>query len=160
MEEPIGKYPCKFSFLDIVKMKYKKKFINVQIIGVVFDFHSEDEQYYPKYYVHGMNDEFYFKKVDEDKLFEGIDDDDMEEELIQYVDNNFNSLVFDLQYTYSQMCMNKTDLMGENERLYEHISNLIEDFVIDNELEEDWAEDFGIDVQNVFEKLLNRNYIK
>lgn len=81
----------------------------------------------------------------------------MAENLIQYVDNNFNYSIYDLQYTYSQMCMNKTNLMEENERLYEHISNLIEDFVIDNDLEEDWAEDFGIDVQDVFEKVLIRN---
>lgn len=77
--------------------------------------------------------------------------------LIQYVDNNLNTCVYDIFYTNSQMNMNHTDLETENPNLYEHLSNLVEDFVIDNELDEGWAEDVGVDINYIFDKLIIKN---
>lgn len=77
--------------------------------------------------------------------------------LIQYVDNNLNTCVYDIFYTNSQMNMNHTDLETENPNLYEHISNLVEDFVIDNDLDKGWLEDVGVDIKYIFDKLIIKN---
>jgi hypothetical protein len=81
----------------------------------------------------------------------------MADYLIQYVDNNLNTCVYDIFYTNSQMNMNHTDLETENPKLYEHLSNLVEDFVIDNNLYEGWSEDVGVDIKYIFDKLIIKN---
>jgi hypothetical protein len=81
----------------------------------------------------------------------------MADYLIQYVDNNLNTCVYDIFYTNSQMNMNHTDLETENPNLYEHLSNLVEDFVIDNNLYEGWSEDVGVDIKYIFDKLIIKN---
>lgn len=76
------------------------------------------------------------------------------EQCIEYVYNNLNTLIFDLPYTYSLMCVNRTPLHIENERLFQHIMDLIEDFGVDNNLDENWWVDEMIDVEDVFDDLL------
>ena len=74
---------------------------------------------------------------------------------VQYANNNIYSMIYDLQYTYSQMCMNRTPLNMENPNLYNHIQDLIDDFITDYELDEEWADIYGVDVDYIFEKLLD-----
>lgn len=76
------------------------------------------------------------------------------EQCIEYVYNNLNTLTFDLPHTYSRMCVNRTPLHLENKSLFQHIMDLVEDFGIDNDLDENWWVDEMIDVENVFDDLL------
>lgn len=76
------------------------------------------------------------------------------EQCIEYAFNNLNTLIFDLPHTYSRMCVNRTPLYMENERLFQHIMDLIEDFGVDNNLDENWWVDEMIDVEDVFDDLL------
>lgn len=78
---------------------------------------------------------------------------------IQYAQNNLNTMVYDVNYTYSRMCMEKTPLYVENERLFYHIQDLIDDFITDYELDEDWADMNGIYVDYIFEKILDYHSI-
>lgn len=83
---------------------------------------------------------------------------DLFQECIEYVYNNFNILRFDydcVTYTYTAMCVQRTSLQTQNYELYVHIFDLIQDFGLDNELTEDWYMEEDIDVEDVFEKLLD-----
>ena len=75
------------------------------------------------------------------------------EQCVEYVHNNFNRFVYDAQYTYSQMCINRCSLHSQNPNLYDHIMELIEDFELDYELE-GWFNESGLDVEDVFDMYL------
>lgn len=80
------------------------------------------------------------------------------QECVEYVFNNFNTLSFDyddVTYTYTKMCVHRTSLQTQNYDLYIHIFDLIQDFGLDNELNEDWYIEEDIDVEDVFDKLLD-----
>lgn len=77
------------------------------------------------------------------------------EQCIEYVYNNLNTLTFNLPYTYSRMCINRTPLQVEDNRLFQHLMDLIEDFGIDNDLDENWWVYEMIDVEDVFDDLLD-----
>lgn len=76
------------------------------------------------------------------------------EQCVEYVHNNFNTLAYDAQYTYSQMCINRTPLYHQNSSLYDHILQLMEDFGLDNDLEENWFDEVGIDAEDMFDRYL------
>ena len=48
---------------------------------------------------------------------------------VEYVKENLDPTV-DLGYTYSKMCVHRTPLRMEDSWLYNHISDLIEDFIV------------------------------
>ena len=76
------------------------------------------------------------------------------EQCVEYVYNNFNTMRFDIRHTYSQMCINRTPLKMEDDMLYNHLMDLVEDFGVDNDLDNDWYEYEMIDIEDVFDKLL------
>lgn len=77
----------------------------------------------------------------------------MKEELIEYVKNNVNSS--DVEYTYSQMCIQRVPLHYANNNLFNQISDLVDDFISDNELSEEWFEETFIDIEDLFEYLFD-----
>jgi hypothetical protein len=77
------------------------------------------------------------------------------EQCVEYVYNNLNTMRFDVRYTYSQMCINRTPLKMEDDMLYNHLMDLVEDFGVDNDLDNDWYEYEMIDIEDVFDELLN-----
>lgn len=76
------------------------------------------------------------------------------EQCVEYVHNNFNTLVYDAQYTYSQMAMSRCSLSHQNPNLYNHIQDLMEDFGLDNDLDNDWYDEVGIDAEDMFDMYL------
>lgn len=76
----------------------------------------------------------------------------MEKRLVEYVlccvgEN-------EIRRTYSQMCMEKRNLPTQNWELYNYIKNLVDDFVEDNDLSNDWFEtEVGL-IEDLFEELL------
>lgn len=107
-----------------------------------------------------------FEMCDWQDLSTKLNEIDIEEEIKwfnytlceQYVDNNFNRMMFDISYTYSKMCINRTNLKTEDYRLYEHINDLIDDFATDNDIEKELVSEF--DIEDIFEKLLILNEVK
>jgi hypothetical protein len=79
----------------------------------------------------------------------------LEKNLLDYVYHNFNTFIFNVKFTYSQMCFNRTPLKMENDRLYNHILDLIDDYITDYDLEENWFYEHFEDVDYIFEKLLD-----
>lgn len=77
------------------------------------------------------------------------------EQCVEYVHNNFNTLVYDAKYTYSQMCISNCPLYYQNPNLYGHIQDLMEDFGLDNDLEENWFDDEFIDAEDMFDMYLS-----
>ena len=43
----------------------------------------------------------------------------------------------------------------EDDMLYNHLMDLVEDFGVDNDLDNDWYENEMIDIEDVFDELLN-----
>ena len=77
------------------------------------------------------------------------------EQCVEYVYNNFNTMRFDVRHTYTQMYINRTSLKVEDDMLYNHLMDLVEDFGVDYGLDNDWYEYEMIDIEDVFDKLLN-----
>lgn len=144
--------------VDIDDCWYSKEWMN--FVKEIIENHDIYDENFSKYMA-----EIILQECDWQDLSTKLQELDIEEEygyfmadyLIQYVDNNLNTCVYDIFYTNSQMNMNHTDLETENPNLYEHISNLIEDFVINNNLYEGWAEDVGVDIKYIFDKLIIKN---
>ena len=69
----MGQFPCKHSFGDIVKVKYRGYgVVEGMIVGVVIG-GSNPKNYYADYKVHslpGKEPEFYFKSVAEHHIIE------------------------------------------------------------------------------------------
>ena len=53
------------------------------------------------------------------------------------------------------MCISKCPLYSQNPNLYGHIQDLMEDFGLDNDLEENWFEDEFIDAEDMFDMYLS-----
>ena len=68
-----GKFPCRYSFGDIVKFKYRGHgVVEGMIVGVIIN-GSRSGNYYADYKVHsldGQKPEFYFKSVAEHHIIE------------------------------------------------------------------------------------------
>ena len=68
-----GKFPCKYSFGDIVKFKHRGHgVVEGMIVGVIIN-GSEPDNYQADYKVHsleGQNPQFYFKSVAEHHIIE------------------------------------------------------------------------------------------
>ena len=68
---------------------------------------------------------------------------------VEYVKENLDPTV-DLGYTYSKMCVHRTPLRMEDSWLYNHISDLIEDFKSDYDMEM-----YDFDIDYIFDKLVD-----
>lgn len=77
----------------------------------------------------------------------------MEKQLIEFVKENVNSE--ECAWAYSQMCIKRMPLNCVDYELYCRIGDLIDDFVEDNELGEEWFEENFSDIYDVFEKILD-----
>lgn len=68
-----GKFPCKYSFGDVIKFKYRGKgIVKGMIVGVIIN-GSTSGNYYADYKVHSLDGEtprFYFKSVAEHHIIE------------------------------------------------------------------------------------------
>lgn len=71
---------------------------------------------------------------------------------VEYVKENLDPSV-DLDYTYSKMCVHRTPLRMEDSWLYNHISDLIEDFKSDYDMEM-----YDFDIDYIFDKLIGYDY--
>ena len=77
---------------------------------------------------------------------------DMTKKLVNYILENVN--VEEIRFTYSQMCMKKTDLARQNWELYNDLENYVDNFIEDNELDDEWFEtEVGL-IDDLFEELL------
>ena len=72
----------------------------------------------------------------------------MEQKMIEFIKENVNMEV--VYYTYGEMCVNRTPLHYQNNTLYNHISDLVEEFCIDNDMD---SEDF--DIEEIFDKIMD-----
>ena len=77
----------------------------------------------------------------------------MKEKLIEFIKENVS--IEDINYTFSRMCIESTPLCYQNNNLYHQLSDLVDDFIADNELSEEWFEETFIDIEDLFENLLN-----
>ena len=77
----------------------------------------------------------------------------MEERLIDFIKNNIS--LEDCQYTYSKMCIERIPLRYANNQLYNKLGDLVDDFVADNELPLEWFEESFINIEDLFERLLD-----
>ena len=72
----------------------------------------------------------------------------MDKKMIGFIKENVNMEV--VYYTYGEMCVNRTSLHYQNHTLYNHISDLVDEFCIDNDMN---SEDF--DIEEIFDKLMD-----
>ena len=78
----------------------------------------------------------------------------MEERLVDFVLYYVGEV--EIKRTYSQMCIEKRNLPTQNWELYNYIKNLVDDFVEDNDLSNDWFETkIGL-IEDLFEELLKK----
>lgn len=70
---------------------------------------------------------------------------EIENKLIEFITNNIDTN--EIELTYSKMCIERCNLHSANNRLYTKIDDLVEEFCIDNEIENDF------DTEDVFEEL-------
>lgn len=79
----------------------------------------------------------------------------MVKKLVEYILENVD--IEDVNYTYSKMCIERTSLNVANYDLYNKLSDLVVDFVLDNELSDEWFEtEVGL-IEDLFEELLKEN---
>ena len=79
----------------------------------------------------------------------------MDKKLISFLLDSIS--IEDCRYTYSKMCLERISLHVANNTLYDKFNSLISDFIEDNELGDEWFENNFIDVEEVFEIVLD-NY--
>ena len=72
---------------------------------------------------------------------------EIENKLIEFIINNINT--DEIELTYSQMCVERCSLYIANHRLFTKIDDLVEEFCIDNEIENDF------DTEDVFDELFD-----
>lgn len=76
----------------------------------------------------------------------------MVKKLIEFVLSEID--IEDVKYTYSRMCINRCNLFHENYSLYNKLDDLVHDFIIDNDLYDDWLEtEVGL-IEDLFDELL------
>lgn len=79
----------------------------------------------------------------------------MIKKLVEYVLSNVD--IEDVNYTYSRMCIERNSLNNANYDLYNKLSDLVDDFISDNELSEEWFEtEVGL-IEDLFDELLKEN---
>jgi hypothetical protein len=74
--------------------------------------------------------------------------------MIDYIVRNIDGE--EAQFCFSKMCIHRTSFRIEGGSLYSQIDRLMEDFIYDNELDDDWYDANIIDVDSVFEDVLKR----
>lgn len=80
----------------------------------------------------------------------GID----KEQIVSYV---LNSIDYDvLEFVYNQMCINRTSLQNESYMMYDTLADLVNDFIEDNELSQEWFETEIGDIEDLFDELIRR----
>ena len=72
----------------------------------------------------------------------------MEKKIIEFVKANIN--MEDVNYTYSKMCVNRTSLHYQNPYLYNKINDLVEEFCIDNDIDNEY-----FDIEEIFDKIMD-----
>ena len=62
-------------------------------------------------------------------------------ECIKYCVEHFDRDTYNVDYTFSKMAMQRSDLKSVDYMVYTHISNLIDDFIQDYEITQEWFDD-------------------
>ena len=75
----------------------------------------------------------------------------MKEKLIEFIQENIDSA--DVQVTFSRMCIERAPLRMVNNNLYNKLSDLVDDFISDNDLTDDWFEETFFDIEDLFDYL-------
>ena len=63
------------------------------------------------------------------------------DECIKYCAEHFDTETYDINSTFSRMAMQRCDLKTADCMVYNHISNLIDDFIQDYEITQEWFDD-------------------
>jgi hypothetical protein len=74
----------------------------------------------------------------------------MTKKLIDYIKHSIDSDV--LGYTYSKMCLERIPL---DSYLYNQIDDLVQEYIEDNELSQEWFEENFFDIDDLFLKCLD-----
>lgn len=77
----------------------------------------------------------------------------MKEKLIKYVCNNIN--INFAQAVYSQMCYERSSLNHVSPSLHFKLMDLVDDFVCDNDLPNDWFFENFIDYEDLLDYVLD-----
>lgn len=77
----------------------------------------------------------------------------LQQELITHIKHTISNEV--LSYTYSKMCYERVPLKIVDCYLYNQIDDMVQEFIQDNDLTQEWFEENFIDVEAVFEECLD-----
>ena len=77
----------------------------------------------------------------------------LQQELITHIKHTISNEV--LSYTYSKICYERVPLKNADSYLYNQIDDLVQDFVEDNELSQEWFEENFFDIDDLFLKCLD-----
>ena len=77
----------------------------------------------------------------------------LEDKLVQYIQDVISVDI--LNYAYSKMCLLRIPLKNADSYLYNLIEYIVQDFVEDNELSQEWFEENFFDVDDLFVKCLD-----
>lgn len=76
---------------------------------------------------------------------------DIKDKLIEFLKDNIDNA--DVQVTYSRMCIERAPLRMVNNNLYNKLSDLVDDFLQDNDITDEWFEETFIDIEDLFDYL-------
>lgn len=77
----------------------------------------------------------------------------MKQELISVVKSFISN--DEVEYTFSKMCIERVPLHYANNTLYNKLSDLVDDFIADNDLQDDWFEKTFLSIDDLFEYLID-----
>ena len=63
------------------------------------------------------------------------------DECVKYCNEHFDRDKYNMDYVFSQMAMQRSDLKSVDYMVYTHLLNLINDFITDYEIEQKWFDD-------------------
>lgn len=66
--------------------------------------------------------------------------------------------VYHLSNVYSLMCYERIPLQVANNSLYYMLDDLVEEFKMDNDLSDSWFEENFMDIDELFEEILDKSF--
>lgn len=76
----------------------------------------------------------------------------MIDKLVEFLKENIDSK--DIELASDSIWEERIPLRIANYKLYAEIIDLIDEFISDNDLSEDWFDDLGLDIEELFEQKL------
>lgn len=78
---------------------------------------------------------------------------ELKDKLVQYIQDVISVDV--LNYVYSKMCLERIPLKVADSYLYNQIDDLVQEYIEDNELSQEWFEENFFDIDDLFVKCLD-----